>query len=116
ERPVILRGARCARAPAGELSLGREAAHGKRRILHAHGDATGAEMVRALTENLRRTASVEVLEETFASDLALDNGRVAGVTPTRGDGSRVLIAAPGGGLPTGGTRSRYCPTTHPPRS
>src|SRR4029453_15796548 len=110
ERPVILRGARCARAPAGELSLGREAAHGKRRILHAHGDATGAEMVRALTENLRRTASVEVLEETFASDLALDNGRVAGVTARRGDGSRGLIAAPAVGVAPGGSR-RVAPPT-----
>src|SRR4029079_12956043 len=86
ERLIEL-GARFDRDAAGELALGREAAHGKRRILHAHGDATGAEMVRALTDNLRRTAGIEVLEDAFASDLVLDNGRVVGVTARRADGA-----------------------------
>ncbi|MCB1056297.1 MAG: FAD-dependent oxidoreductase, partial [Acidobacteria bacterium] len=41
-------GARFDRDGEGRLLLGREAAHGRRRILHANGDATGAEVVRAM--------------------------------------------------------------------
>ena len=41
-------------------------------MLHAQGDATGAEMVRALTVAVRRAQAVEVMEECFAADLVLD--------------------------------------------
>src|SRR6185437_7192685 len=39
--------------PAGELQLGREAAHSKNRIVHAHGDQTGAEVARTLVARVR---------------------------------------------------------------
>lgn len=112
ERLIEL-GARFDRDAAGELELGREGAHGKRRILHAHGDATGAEMVRALTENLRRTAAITVLEHTFAADLVLDNGRVIGISASHTDGRRVLVAAPAVVLGTGGIGRIYRHTTNP---
>ncbi|MBZ0111307.1 MAG: FAD-dependent oxidoreductase, partial [Thermoanaerobaculia bacterium] len=47
---LIERGASFDRNAAGELHFGQEAAHSKRRILHAGGDATGAEISRALSE------------------------------------------------------------------
>ena len=54
-RRLLALGARFDRDRGGHLALGREAAHSRRRILHAHGDATGAEIVRALTEAVRRS-------------------------------------------------------------
>lgn len=53
-RQLIELGGRFDRDSQGELALGREGAHSRRRILHARGDATGAEMVRALVAALRR--------------------------------------------------------------
>jgi L-aspartate oxidase len=47
-RRLIELGAEFDRSAKGELDFGREAAHSRRRILHAHGDSTGAELVRAL--------------------------------------------------------------------
>lgn len=53
----------------GELLLGREGAHSRRRILHAAGDATGAEIQRVLTEHAGRNPGIEVRENHFAVDL-----------------------------------------------
>ncbi len=53
-RELAKSGAHFDRDEAGQLLLGQEAAHQRRRILHAHGDATGAEMVRALAARARR--------------------------------------------------------------
>src|SRR6266487_1403878 len=46
------------------LLLGREAAHSRWRVLHAGGDATGAEIERALMKALRKRSSVVLYEET----------------------------------------------------
>jgi L-aspartate oxidase len=115
ERLIEL-GARFDRDAAGELALGREGAHGKRRILHAQGDATGAEMVRALTDNLRHTAGIQVFEHAFAADLVLANGRIAGVTARLEDGRSVLFATPAVVLATGGIGRLYSCTTNPVES
>lgn len=53
----------------GKLALTREGAHSRRRILHASGDATGAEIQRVLTERVKSTPNIRVLERNAAVDL-----------------------------------------------
>jgi len=101
----------------GELAFGREAAHSAARILHAGGDATGAEMVRALTQAVLETPWIEVLEETFAEDLVVEGGRVVGllVRDARPSGDRRLRALASGAvvLATGGIGQAWRHTTNP---
>ncbi len=113
-RELIALGARFDRDAAGNLSLGREGAHRRRRILHAGGDATGAEMVRALTGAVRRAPHVTVREHAFAEDLVLaDDGRLLGVVARHGD--RVVFhRATAVVLATGGYGQLYARTTNPP--
>ena len=56
-------GVRFDRDPAGTIRLGREAAHARRRIVHATGDGTGREIMRALAAAVRQTPSITVLED-----------------------------------------------------
>ncbi len=99
--------------PDGHLSLGREAAHSRRRILHANGDATGAEIVRTLVRAVERAPEIEVVEEAFAVDLVLEGGKVAGLLAVHRDGRRVLHLAPAVVLATGGLGRLYSHTTNP---
>lgn len=105
-------GARFDRSATGELSLGREAAHSRRRILHAR-DATGSEIVRALGEAVLQAPEVKVLERAFAVDLLVEDGRVGGVLAVHADGRRVLHLAPAVVLATGGPGQLYLHTTNP---
>ena len=54
---------------AGVLELGREGGHSHHRVVHALGDATGREVMRAVIEWTRDLANVEILENTFTLDL-----------------------------------------------
>jgi len=116
---LLALGARFDRDPAtGGLALGREAAHGRRRILHAGGDATGAELSRALAAAVRRAGHVRVEEGSFALDLAVDprggRRRVVGALALDPDGRRVLHLAGAVVLATGGAGRLYRHTTNPP--
>ncbi|HXU31355.1 MAG TPA: L-aspartate oxidase [Thermoanaerobaculia bacterium] len=113
---LLALGARFDRDSGGQLSLGREAAHSRRRILHAHGDATGAEMVRTLSAAVDQAPEVEVFERTFAIDLATIDGAVVGVVAEHPDGRLVLHAAPAIVLATGGLGRLYARTTNPVES
>jgi L-aspartate oxidase len=96
----------------GSLALGREAAHSRRRILHAR-DATGAEVVRTLVEAVRRSPQIRVVDEAFAIDLALEDGEVVGLLAAHNDGRRVLHLSPAVVLATGGLGQLYLHTTNP---
>ncbi|MGE4498362.1 MAG: L-aspartate oxidase [Deferribacterales bacterium] len=63
----------------GALSFTREAAHSVNRIIHAHGDATGHEIVRTLKEYSLRFINIYRLDYTYALDFIKDGDRVAGV-------------------------------------
>ena len=66
---------------AGDLSLTREGGHHRDRIAHAGGDATGAEIQRALNAAVQAAPEIEVVEHALAVDLLLtDDGAVAGLT------------------------------------
>jgi L-aspartate oxidase len=80
-RELIALGANFDLHPDGELSLTREGGHHRDRIAHAGGDATGAEIQRALVAAVARAPEIEVVEHALAVDLLLGaDGGVAGVT------------------------------------
>jgi L-aspartate oxidase len=109
-------GARFDRADDGSLALGREAAHSARRVLHAGGDATGAEVVRALAEVVARHDAIRIVEHGYALDVVLDaHGRAAGVLVMQ-DGEVVWHRAPAVILAAGGAGQLYAATTNPPEA
>jgi len=108
---LVEQGARFDRAEDGSLALGQEAAHSRRRIVHA-ADATGAEILRAMSEALT-TTSVQVVEEAFAVDLLTHRDRVTGVIVQLASGARAVFTAPAVVLATGGSGQVYAHTTNP---
>src|SRR6188472_4741426 len=81
--------------PDGELSLTREGGHHRDRIAHAGGDATGAEIQRALIAAIERAPEIEVVQHALAVDLLLAaDGGVAGLTlHVMGEGQRDGVGA-----------------------
>jgi L-aspartate oxidase len=82
-------------SPDGVLSLTREGGHHRDRIAHAGGDATGAEIQRALIAAVERAPEIEVIQHALAVDLLLaEDGGVAGVTlHVMGEGQRDGVGA-----------------------
>ncbi len=116
-RRLMARGARFDRTAGGELQLTREGGHRRRRIVHAGGDATGAEVQRALVEAVR-AGSIEVIEHALVLDLLKDaKGRARGVTlHVMGEGARDGVGAVHARavvLATGGMGQVYAATTNP---
>ena len=103
----------------GRLALAREGAHSRPRIVHAGGDATGSELLRALGEALRpfiETGQVEVREHALARDLIVRGGRCGGVTMLAWSGAAVAYEAEHVVLATGGAGQVYLRTTNPKES
>lgn len=94
-RELIALGTNFDHDPDGELSLTREGGHHRDRIAHAGGDATGAEIQRALIAAIRRAPEIEVIEHALAVDLLLaEDGGVAGLTlHVMGEGQRDGVGA-----------------------
>jgi L-aspartate oxidase len=94
-RELIALGANFDHSPEGELSLTREGGHHRDRIAHAGGDATGAEIQRALVAAIHAAPDVEVVEHALAVDLLLaTDGGVAGITlHVMGEGQRDGVGA-----------------------
>ncbi len=107
-------GVRFDRAADGSLATGLEAAHSRRRIVHAAGDATGAEIVRALSEAVRSTPSITVIERALFTAVATDGegGPVRGAVLLL-DGERVLLPTAQLVLATGGVGGLFRDTTNP---
>ncbi len=93
-RELIALGANFDRSE-GELSLTREGGHLRDRIAHAGGDATGAEIQRALVAAIRAAPDIEVVEHALAVDLlTAEDGGVAGITlHVMGEGQRDGVGA-----------------------
>ncbi len=108
---LIAIGAEFDRNDDGELLLGREGGHGTRRVVHADGDATGAEVMRALTAAAEASENVMTIERRVV-DLVMIDGRVAGVVTADGK-KRQVILAPAVVLATGGAGRLYARTTNP---
>ncbi len=117
-RELAQTGARFDRAGDGTLSLTREGGHHRDRIAHAGGDATGAEIERALVTRVLDASSVEVVEHALLLDLLRDaSGAVAGLTlHVMGEGQRDGVGAVRSRavvLATGGIGQVYASTTNP---
>ncbi|MBM7798418.1 L-aspartate oxidase [Microlunatus panaciterrae] len=120
---LIARGAEFDRDEAGELELTREGGHHRNRIAHAGGDATGAEIERALVSKVKSMPEIEIVEHALVLDLipaAGDLPGVAGVTlHVMGAGTRGGVGAVHARavvLATGGIGQIYAATTNPPVS
>jgi len=107
-------GARFDRMDNGEWALGKEAAHSRRRILHARGDSTGAEVLRALVAAVNATPTITVIDHAFAIDLWVSNGRVHGLWIALEDAVPLLLRSQAIVLATGGIGSIFRYTTNPP--
>jgi L-aspartate oxidase len=99
----------------GRLHFTREGAHSRQRILHARGDSTGWEMVRALLEKTRHTRAIEVRSFACSTDLVLREGRVAGCRflDDDGGGAETTVLARATLLATGGAGQVFAETTNP---
>ena len=113
-RELMEFGAQFNREPDGELSLGREGGHSRRRIVHT-ADLTGKEVERTLVEAARRHPSITVLEHHFAVDLIVENGVCQGAwVLDEATGQQEAYTAQATLLATGGCGQVYPFTTNPP--
>jgi L-aspartate oxidase len=97
----------------GRLALGREGGHGRDRIAHALGDATGKEVMRAVIEQVRRTPNIEVWENTCTIDLLTHEGACRGALVWNSQHGKTLVWAKQSILCTGGAGQLYRETTNP---
>jgi L-aspartate oxidase len=111
-RELATAGARFDLEPGGNFKLGREAAHSRRRIVHAHGDQTGAEVARTLIKRVRESDRIDVLEKARILDLVVEDGVTFGVRAAVA-GKAVEIIADATVLATGGCGQVYRYTTNP---
>jgi L-aspartate oxidase len=111
-RELQLAGAAFDLTPGGKIALGKEAAHSRRRIVHAMGDRTGAEVVRTLIERITATPAVHVLERTRVLDLIVTGGVCRGVKATIA-GAAAELYADATVLAAGGCGQLYRYTTNP---
>ncbi|MER9127587.1 L-aspartate oxidase [Mesorhizobium sp. M0959] len=105
-------GVRFDRTPAGTLRLGLEAAHSRRRIVHAGGDGSGWEVMRALIAAVLSTPTIEVVEGFEARRLAMEDGRIAGAL-ANGRTGPVFLATGRVILATGGIGGLFHDSTNP---
>jgi L-aspartate oxidase len=96
----------------GNLALGLEGGHSRRRVVHAGGSATGRRVVRELSALVAGTPGITVLEGSRASALWTADGRCIGVVSE--DGRTVHARAVV--LATGGAAALWARTTNPPGS
>jgi L-aspartate oxidase len=109
-------GVRFDREDAAHYALGREGAHSRRRILRAGGDATGAELVRAIALAVHEARSIVPIENATALDVAMHEGEVCGLVVRLGEGAVVTLRARAVVLATGGLGGLYRYTTNPKTS
>jgi L-aspartate oxidase len=97
----------------GQLALGLEGGHSKRRIVHAGGAATGRRITRDLSAIVATAERIRVLEPLAATSLTTHDGRCVGLTARARDGVPVPIRASAVILATGGMAALWQRTTNP---
>jgi L-aspartate oxidase len=108
-RELVDNGARFDEAEPGRWSLTREGGHSRRRIIHSGGDATGAEVQRALDH---AAATLDIRRNHVALEVLHTEGAVTGVYVLNEDGPGI-VHAPSVVLATGGLGHLYSATTNP---
>jgi L-aspartate oxidase len=111
-RELIEWGARFDRGADGRPTLGREAAHSVRRVLHA-GDATGREIGRVLWERVSALRSVATIDHALVVDVVVGAGGVSGVRYIERAGALREAHAGATLLATGGAGQVFRETTNP---
>jgi L-aspartate oxidase len=100
----------------GKLAVGREAAHSARRIVHVRGDGAGAAIIAALSDAVRRTPSIRLIEGLVAEALLTEDGAVTGLQLREAGNfaaQPILLTARAVVLATGGIGYLYAVTTNP---
>ncbi|AIQ21456.1 L-aspartate oxidase [Paenibacillus sp. FSL R5-0744] len=97
----------------GVLALTQEGAHSHRRILHANGDATGYEIVRALAEQVAEHENIEVWDDHYVIDLITEGGECVGALLQRPGGGRLFLQGDATILCSGGAGQLFRYTTNP---
>ncbi len=97
----------------GQIALTREGGHSHARIVHALGDATGKEVMRALIERIRGVNTVDLWEQTFTIDLLTKDQVCRGAIVWNRHHGRTLVWAKQTILCTGGAGALYRETTNP---
>ena len=97
----------------GELDLGREGGHSRHRIIHALGDATGKEMMRAIYEQSSQLANVQTWVDTFTIDLLTHEDRCRGALMYNRQHGKTIVWAKETILCTGGAGQLYRESTNP---
>src|SRR5436190_3071427 len=100
----------------GKLAVGREAAHSARRIVHVRGDMAGAAIIAALTEAVRKTPTIRLIEDFVAERLLTDAGAVSGLQIRKANdalAASLTIPTRAVVLATGGIGHLYAVTTNP---
>lgn len=95
-----------------KLDFTMEAAHTRKRVLHAHGDATGKELERVLLNKVRTFSSIEKYPYAFTKDLIIHDGKCYGAYVLAG-GQMVALVAKATILTTGGAGQIFARTTNP---
>lgn len=96
----------------GELELTREGGHQTKRIVHAHGDATGSELERILCYKISNNERINLLEDTFCIELICKNETCYGAIVQTKNGDRKVIWAKNTILSAGGIGQLYRETTN----
>jgi L-aspartate oxidase len=98
----------------GTLALTREGGHTHRRIVHALGDATGFEVMRAIIATARNAPNITLWDDTFTIDLLTHSGECVGAVVSRNNVGKFLIWAKQVIIASGGCGLVYRETTNPP--
>jgi L-aspartate oxidase len=96
-----------------KLVFGREGAHSRNRILHAQGDSTGREILRALYAKAQTLKDISVREFEFSTALDAEGGRVTGIELISDKGLPQQVGCSAVLLATGGMGQLYRNTTNP---
>ena len=98
----------------GTLELGREGGHSHHRIVHALGDATGREVMRAVIEQTRALDNLSIWPDTFTIDLVTHEGGCRGAVVWHPAHGKTIVWARRTILATGGAGQLYRESTNPP--
>lgn len=115
---LVALGAEFDRSASGEFVLSREAAHSFARVVRVKGDQAGAEIMATLTDQVRETNSIQILEGAIVVSLDTKDGAVTGVgLQTSGEGTSETVMLRGKAylLAGGGSGGLYAQTTNPLR-
>ena len=97
----------------GELQITREGGHHRDRVVHAGGDATGRETVKALSHLVAQRKNITFSGHSFLFDILTEDGGVTGAVIRRNDSEFILLRTGNIVIATGGIGQVYKSSTNP---